>query len=104
MSITGTYDSTIYCNPANKYCVVRIKTSDQSVPKGARARRKYADHLIRFVAVGYDLPCTDAVELSFDGEWVDGKYGQTLPEIISVPVWSRVSEKRQQRRSWHGSG
>lgn len=92
MSITGTYDSTIYCNPANKYCVVRIKTSDQSVPEGARARRKYADHLIRFVAVGYDLPCTDAVELSFDGEWVDGKYGQQLQVGHWKPIVPRTED------------
>ena len=86
MSIIGTYDSTVYSNPINKYCVIRIKTADPGIPEKARDRRRYRDHLIRFTAVGYDLPCTDAVELEFDGEWTDGKYGMQL----QVEQWQTV--------------
>lgn len=68
------YESTIFSNPANKYCVVSVKTADTSVPAQARGRRRHRDHLIHFTAVGYGIPMTDAVELELEGEWVDGKY------------------------------
>jgi exodeoxyribonuclease V alpha subunit len=78
MSYIGTYDGTIFTNPANRYSVISVKTSDRNIPEGARGRRRHADHLIRFTAVGYDLPLTDAVEVELDGEWADSKYGQQL--------------------------
>ena len=89
MSIIGNYDGTVYSNSVNKYCVIRIKTEDRNVPQDARDKRKYRDHLIRFTAVGYDLPCTDAVELEFDGEWVNGKYGMQL----QVEQWQTIVPK-----------
>ena len=55
-----------------------VKTSDTSVPAQARDRRRYRDHLIRFTAVGYNIPMTDAVELELEGEWVDSRYGLQL--------------------------
>ncbi len=72
------YESTIFSNPANKYCIVSVKTADTSVPAQARDKRRYRDHLIHFTAVGYGIPMTDAVELELEGEWVDGKYGMQL--------------------------
>ena len=63
MGYIGRYDGTIFSNPANRYCIVSVKTSDTSVPAEARDRRRYRDHLIRFTAVGYNIPMTDAVEL-----------------------------------------
>ena len=68
MNCIGTYDGTIFYNPANKFCIVSVKTADQSVPAEARSNRRYKDHLIRFTAVGYEIPRTDAVELELDGE------------------------------------
>lgn len=101
MSITGTYDSTIYSNPATKYCVIRIRTADRNIPEKARDRRRYSDHLIRFTAVGYDLPCTDAVELEFDGEWTDGKYGLQL----QVGQWQTVVPRTEDGvKGYLGSG
>lgn len=78
MNCIGTYDGTIFYNPANKFCIVSVKTADQSVPAEARSNRRYKDHLIRFTAVGYEIPRTDAVELELDGEWTKGKYGVQL--------------------------
>ena len=92
MSIVGTYDSTVYSNPATKYCVIRVRTADRGIPEGARDKRRYSDHLIRFTAVGYDLPCTDAVELEFDGEWTDGKYGLQLQVVQWQTVVPRTEE------------
>lgn len=86
MSWTGTYDSTIHYNPVDKYSVVVLKTSDQSVPQKARHRRRYSDHLIRFTAVGYEIPLTDAVELELDGEWIDSKHGYQL----QVEQWHEI--------------
>ena len=82
----GTYDGTIYHNPANKFCIISVKTADQDVPQEARSTRRYKDHLIRFVATGYELPRTDAVELELDGEWKKGKYGMQL----QVEQWHEI--------------
>ena len=37
-----------------------------------------SDRMLRFTAVGYELPRTKAVELELDGEWVESKYGYQL--------------------------
>lgn len=86
MNCIGVYDGTIFYNPVNKYCIISIKTSDQSIPEKARSAGRYRDHLIRFVAVGYELPRTDAVELELGGEWQDGKYGCQL----QVEQWHEI--------------
>lgn len=86
MNCIGTYDGTIFYNPANKFCIVSVKTADQSVPAEARSNRRYKDHLIRFTAVGYEIPRTDAVELELDGEWAKGKYGVQL----QVEQWREI--------------
>lgn len=101
MGILGTYDGTVYSNPVNKYCVIRIRTADQGVPEQARDKRRYRDHLIRFTAVGYDLPCTDAVEMEFNGDWVDGKYGMQL----QVEQWQTVVPRTEEGvKGYLGSG
>ncbi len=73
--ITAAYDKTLFYNEAGKYCVLRLKTADPMVPEEARDRYRFADHLIRFVAVGYDLPRTGTIKMELDGEWINGKYG-----------------------------
>ena len=75
MKIECTFDSKIFHNPMNKYCIFRMKTDDPLIPKEARGDRIYPDHLIRFSAVGYEIPMTDAVKLTLEGEWEKGKYG-----------------------------
>lgn len=78
MSYMGTYDRTIFYNPVNKYCVISVKTNDQSIPKQARSAYKHRDRLIRFVATGYELPQTDKVSMVLEGEWTTGKHGYQL--------------------------
>ncbi len=78
MSYTGVYDKTIYYNPVSKYCVISVKTNDQSVPQQARSAFQHRDRLIRFTAVGYELPQTDRVSMILNGEWQNGKYGPQL--------------------------
>lgn len=84
--IRYTFDSRIFHNPGNKYCIVRMKTEDKSVPPNARANRYFPDQKIRFTAVGYEIPMTDAVEVILDGWWVDGKYGVQL----QVEQWNEI--------------
>lgn len=78
MSYLGVYDRTIFYNPTSKYCIISVKTSDQSIPQQARSAYKHRDNLIRFVATGYELPRTDKVSMRLDGEWQAGKYGYQL--------------------------
>ena len=85
-SIVAAYDKTLYYSEADKYCVLRLKTADPMVPENARDQYKFADHLIRFVAVGYDLPRTDAIKMELDGDWTDGKHG---PQF-QVDTWHEL--------------
>ena len=74
----GTYDGTIYHNPANKFCIISVKTADKDVPQEARSTRRHKDHLIRFVATGYELPRTDAVRTGTGWRMEKRKYGMQL--------------------------
>jgi exodeoxyribonuclease V alpha subunit len=78
MSYLGVYDRTIFYSPDSKFCIINIKTSDQSVPQQARSAYKHRDNLIRFVAMGYELPRTDKVSMLLDGEWKNDKHGFQL--------------------------
>ena len=78
MGIVAAYDKTIFFNPDNKYAVLRLKTADIMIPENARNSYRYSDHLIRFVAVGYDLPQTDSIKIELEGTWTDGKHGCQL--------------------------
>ena len=101
MSYTGTYDGKIFHNPSNKFCIVIVKTADTAIPEQARDKRRYKDHLIRFTAVGYEIPMTDAVELELEGEWVNGKYGMQL----QVEQWREIVPRTKEGvLSYLGSG
>lgn len=92
MSIIATYDSKIFHNPGNRYCVIRVKSADTSIPEKARSAGRFKDHLIRFTAIGYDLPLTDTVDLELDGEWVSGKHGMQL----QVEQWREIVPKTEE--------
>ena len=85
----GTFDGTVYYNPVNKYSIIQMKTKDQSIPQAGRSSRRYSDHLIRFTAVGYELPRTDAVEVELDGEWKQSRYGMQF----QVEQWREIVPK-----------
>lgn len=78
MSYVAVYDRTIFYNPSNKYCIISVKSSDQNIPQQARSAYRHRDNMIRFVAVGYELPRTDKVSMLLDGEWQNGKHGYQL--------------------------
>ncbi|MDE7042976.1 MAG: ATP-dependent RecD-like DNA helicase, partial [Oscillospiraceae bacterium] len=57
------------------------------VPQEARSPYKYRDHLIRFTAVGYDLPRDDTVKMDLEGTWInDSKYGLRF----EVEQWKEI--------------
>lgn len=60
MSIVAALDKVLFFNASSKYSVLRMKTEDSSVPAEARSPYRYHDHLIRFTAVGIELPQTDS--------------------------------------------
>ena len=80
------YDRTLFYNEASKYCILRLKTADPMVPEDARDKYTFSDHLIRFVAVGYDLPRTDAIKMELEGVWVDSKHGRQF----QVDTWHEL--------------
>ncbi len=86
VKIRCTYESKIFHNASSKYCIVRMKTADTAVPIQARSKSYYQDHLIRFTAIGYELPFTSSVELVLEGKWVDGRYGLQL----QVEQWNEI--------------
>ena len=86
MGIVAAFDRTVFYNPANRYAVLRMKTADIMIPEEARNPYKYSDHLIRFTAVGYDLPRTDTMKVELEGQWVKGKYGPQL----QVERWKEI--------------
>ena len=61
MSIVAALDKVLFFNEASKYCVLRLKTADAMIPADAKSPYRYSDHLIRFTAVGYDLPYIPAL-------------------------------------------
>ena len=86
MGIVAAFDKVLFYNQASKYSVTRMKTADIMIPNDARAPFHFGDHLIRFTAVGYDLPQTDAIQMELNGQWVNGKYGLQL----QVEGWNEI--------------
>ena len=86
MGIVAAFDKVLFFNEANKYCVLRLKTADDMIPADAKSPYRYSDHLIRFTAVGYDLPRTNAIQMELDGVWQNGKYGCQL----QVEHWREI--------------
>jgi exodeoxyribonuclease V alpha subunit len=82
----GRFEKALFHDPGKDYCVIRIKTADTAVPPGARSPYRYRDRLIRFVAVGYGLPQTNAAELVLTGIWETTKYGEQL----KVLEWEEI--------------
>ena len=87
MSYLCVYEHTLFYDQKSKYCAISVKTSDPNIPQQARSAYKHRDNLIRFVAVGYELPLTNKVSMELDGEWKSGKRGlqlqvQTCTEIV----------------------
>lgn len=86
MSIVAAFDKVIFFNETNKYCIFRLKTADEMIPSEAKISYGYHDHLIRFTAVGYDLPRTSEIQMELEGVWQNGRYGCQL----QVERWREI--------------
>jgi exodeoxyribonuclease V alpha subunit len=86
VNLTAAFDREIFYSPASRYTILQMKTADRMVPETARRPYTYQDHLIRFIAVGYDLPRSGAVKLELEGSWVDGKHGVQF----AVERWNEI--------------
>lgn len=71
MGFVAAFDKQFFYNPENRYTVLQMKTADIMVPQEARRPYKFSDHLIRFTAVGYDLPRNDTVKVELEGTWIN---------------------------------
>lgn len=94
MSFVAVFDKEIYYNPANRYAVLQLKTADIMVPQEARSPYKFSDHLIRFTAVGYDLPRDDTVKMDLTGTWSNGQHGLRF----EVEQWKALSLRREHEK------
>lgn len=99
MSIVAAFDKVLFFNAASKYSILRLKTADIMIPQEARSPFTYRDHLIRFVAVGYDLPQTNAVNFEYDGTWQKSSHGVQL----QVEHWNEIIRQRWRASAgtWH---
>lgn len=86
MGFVAAFDKEIFYNPTTRYAVLQLKTADIMVPQEARNPYRYADHLIRFTAVGYDLPRNNAVKMELSGTWVNSKHGVRF----EVEQWTEI--------------
>ena len=87
MGFVAVFDKQLFYNPTNRYTILQMKTADIMVPQEARRPIRYSDHLIRFTAVGFDLPRNDSVEVELEGTWAkDAKYGLQL----EVERWKEI--------------
>ena len=117
MSYTGVYDKTIYYDPVSKYCVISVKTNDQSIPQKARSAFQHRDRLIRFTAVGYELSQTDRVSMILSGRTANTdrscrlspvkrsfRRRRTVYEATFPLALSKALEKRRLTSSLNASG
>lgn len=86
MGIVAALDKVLFYNESSRYCIMQMKTANEIIPAEAKRPYQYSDHLIRFTAVGYDLPRTNAIQMEIDGVWKTGKYGCQL----QVEHWSEI--------------
>ena len=93
MSIVAALDKVLFFNASSKYSVLRMKTEDSSVPAEARSPYRYHDHLIRFTAVGIELPQTDTVKIEMDPEMTFKE--QYLNGLCGLEMLEACTEK------WH---
>ena len=73
------------------------KNFNPNIPQQARSAYKHRDNLIRFVAVGYELPRTDKVSMELDGEWKNNnKYGLQLQVQSCTEIVPQTRNWRQE--------
>ncbi len=65
----------IFQNESNGYTIAQFITEDTSVPLAARDKYLQNYKQIGFVAVGFDLPLTDQIQVEMEGTWEQSSHG-----------------------------
>ncbi len=86
------YERTLFYNAEQKYCVIRVKTSNPTIPMQARNPHPYRDNMFRFVAVGYELPLTDKISMELRGVWKKDNYGYQLHVTQCIEIIPQTLE------------
>lgn len=86
-----TFERMIYKHPVTEYCVASFNTADTSVPSEARTYINKTNKKISFLATGYRIPATSAIDLELTGKWEKNKHGVQLviedfAEIIPATI------------------
>ena len=63
------YRKTIFLNEENGYTIAVFTTKDASVPLAARDKYLQGQKVIGFIAIGFDLPQSDQIEIEMEGQW-----------------------------------
>lgn len=85
------YNSKIYQNEDNGYCIAVFWTKDTSIPIGAKNTPSGKGYC--FTAVGYGLPLNEEIELELVGKWVmNPQYGPQFEVESYMEVVPRTRE------------
>lgn len=68
------YEKTIYRNESNGFCIFRMTSEDEAIPKEAQSGY-CKDNKIHFSVTGYHLPAVHDVMLELAGKWEKSRYG-----------------------------
>ena len=69
------YRKTIFLNEENGYTIAVFTTKDASVPLAARDKYLQGQKVIGFIAIGFDLPQSDQIEIEMEGQWEKSSHG-----------------------------
>lgn len=85
------YNSKIYHNEENGYCIAIFWTKDPSIPLAAK--NNPSGKGFRFTATGYELPMNQEIELELVGKWVmNPQYGPQFEVETYMEVVPRTRE------------
>ena len=79
----------IFQNESNGYTIAQFITEDTSVPLAARDKYLQNYKQIGFVAVGFDLPLTDQIQVEMEGTWEQSSHGLQSVSYTHLDVYKR---------------
>ena len=56
MGYRCTFDSRIYVNPSDKFCIIKVRTKDKTIPREAQTNQYYRDRQIRLQRLAMTCP------------------------------------------------
>ena len=86
------YRKTIFLNEENGYTIAVFTTKDASVPLAARDKYLQGQKVIGFIAIGFDLPQSDQIEIEMEGQWEKSSHGLQYQVENFMEVVPRTKE------------